>query len=68
MRFEEALKVYTIVNYPINYATVQNNLGSAYANLSRVRENENNLQKAIEIGSKKLSRFTLSRAIQVIMQ
>jgi tetratricopeptide (TPR) repeat protein len=34
---EEALKVYTIERYPVNYATTQNNLGNAYSTLEAGR-------------------------------
>ncbi|MBA7544745.1 hypothetical protein ES705_37106 [subsurface metagenome] len=45
--FEEALKIYTIDNHPVQYAMTMNNLGTAYSDLSYVRDKENNLTRAI---------------------
>src|SRR4030067_1083818 len=45
--FQEALKVYTIKKYRIEYAATQNNLGNAYSGLSKVREMGEYLAKAI---------------------
>ena len=45
--FEEALKIYTIEKYPLDYAMTQNNLGIAYSDFSEVRDKEDNLNKAI---------------------
>ena len=45
--YEEALKIYTVEKYPVDYAMTQNNLGTAYRTLSEVRDKEENLTKAI---------------------
>ncbi len=46
--YEEVLKIYTIDNYPLDYATTMNNLGNAYSYLSDVRDKENNLTRAVQ--------------------
>lgn len=36
--YAEALRIYTVEKHPVNYATVQNNLGMAYSELSKIKE------------------------------
>jgi len=45
--FEEALKVRTLKDFPIDYAGTQNNLGNAYQTLAEVKDKAENCQKAI---------------------
>ena len=45
--YEEALTICTIENYPVHYATTQNNLGFAYGTFSEVCDKEENVKKAI---------------------
>jgi tetratricopeptide (TPR) repeat protein len=45
--YEEALKVYTLERFPMDYAMTQNNLGTAYWTLAEVEEKAENCKKAI---------------------
>ena len=45
--YQEALKISTIESYPIDYATIQTNLGNTYRKLADVRDKEPNLKQAI---------------------
>lgn len=52
--YENALKINTLKNSPLNYAVVHNNLGIAYATLAEAKEPESNCLKAIEAYEKAL--------------
>ena len=45
--YEEALKVHTYEDSPMDYAMTQNNLGTAYGTLAEVEDPASNCQKAI---------------------
>jgi tetratricopeptide (TPR) repeat protein len=59
--YQEALRIRTLESYPIDYATTQNNLGTAYADLALVRDKEENLEKAIQSYQEALRAFTEDR-------
>ena len=44
---EEALKVYTLGSFPMDYGMTQNNLGNAYRILAEVEDREDNSKKAL---------------------
>ena len=56
--FEEALRVYTLKDYPIDYAMTKNNLGNAYGTLAEVKDKEGNCSKAITAFKESLKVFT----------
>lgn len=58
--YEEALKVRTLADFPVDYAMTQNNLGYAYGILSLVREKEANLKLAIRACEEALKVYTLA--------
>ncbi|MBI2906462.1 MAG: tetratricopeptide repeat protein, partial [Chloroflexi bacterium] len=58
--YTEALKVYTLAAFPVQYATTQNNLGAAYSSLSDVRDKETNLSLAITAYTEALKVYTLA--------
>jgi len=45
--YEEALKVYTLDRFPMDYGMTQNNLGNAYRTLAEVEDKVENCRKAI---------------------
>jgi tetratricopeptide (TPR) repeat protein len=45
--YTEALRVYTFDDFPVDYATTQNNLGTAYGAMAEVRDKEENLKLAV---------------------
>ena len=56
--FQKALEVYTKKDFPMDYATTQNNLGIAYQILGEVKDNETNCQFAIDAYLKALKVYT----------
>ena len=56
--YEEALKVYTLDRFPMDYAMTQNNLGAAYSTLAAVEAKAANCKKAIEAYEEALKVFT----------
>ena len=56
--YEEALKVYTLDRFPMDYAMTQNNLGNAYRTLAEVENKLENCKKAIKAYEEALSIFT----------
>ena len=56
--YKEALKVYTIDKFPMDYAMTQNNLGNAYGTLAEVEDKAENCKKATEAFNKALKIFT----------
>ena len=59
--YEEALRVYTLDEYPVDYAMIQNNLGAAYRSLAEVRERAANLSKAVKAYEEALKIYTAER-------
>jgi tetratricopeptide (TPR) repeat protein len=55
---EEALKVYTLDHFPVQYGIIHNNLGNAYLTLSRVEDEFENLEKAIKAYEEVFKVFT----------
>jgi len=47
-RYQKALGACDLGNYPVSYALIQNNLGTAYLKLASVTNTKENLIKAIE--------------------
>ncbi|NIN68353.1 MAG: hypothetical protein GTO63_27330, partial [Anaerolineae bacterium] len=45
--YEEALRVRTYEDFPMDYGMTQNNLGNAYRTLAEVEEKAENCSKAI---------------------
>jgi len=58
---EEALKIYTLERFPVNYAMTQNNLGTAYGTLAEVEAKAENCKKAIKACKEALKVRTLER-------
>ena len=50
--------MYTLEDFPIQYATTQNNLGSAYRTLAEVENKAENCKKAIKAYRAALEVFT----------
>ena len=59
--YEEALKVYTLDRFPMDYAMTQNNLGNAYSTLAEVEAKAENCKKAIKAYEEALKVRTLDR-------
>jgi len=59
--YEEALKVYTIDRFPMDYAMTHNNLGYAYRVLAEVEEKSENCKKAISSFEEALKVYTIDR-------
>jgi tetratricopeptide (TPR) repeat protein len=59
--YTEALKVYTLDRFPIQYATTQNNLGAAYQTLAEVEDTAENCNRAIAAHKEALKVHTLDR-------
>jgi tetratricopeptide (TPR) repeat protein len=59
--FTEALKVYSITEYPLGYAATYNNLGNAYSSLSEIQDKEGNVTKAIKAFEEALKVYTLGK-------
>jgi len=58
--FREALKIYTLKKFPVEYAQTMNNLGASYRDLPAGIA-EKNLQKAIEAFKEALKIYTLKK-------
>jgi tetratricopeptide (TPR) repeat protein len=58
---EEALKVYTLERFPMDYAMTQINLGAAYRMLAEVEAKAENCKKAIKACEEALKVYTLER-------
>jgi tetratricopeptide (TPR) repeat protein len=56
--YEEALKVYTLEDFPMDYGMTQNNLGNAYRTLGEVEEKAENCKKAKQSYEEALKIFT----------
>src|SRR5450759_1282879 len=56
--YEEALKVYTLDRFPMQYAMTHNNLGNAYRTLAEVEAKTENCKKAIQAYEEALNLFT----------
>ncbi len=56
--YEEALKVYTLERFPMDYAMTQNNLGNAYRTLSEVEAKAENCKQAIKAYEEALKVYT----------
>ena len=59
--YDEALKVYTLERFPMDYAMTQNNLGVAYSSLAEVEAKADNCKKAIRAHDEALKVRTLDR-------
>ena len=59
--YKEALRVYTLDRFPMDYAMTQNNLGTAYRTLAEVEAKAENCKKAIEAYEEALKVYTLER-------
>ncbi|MGB6873498.1 MAG: tetratricopeptide repeat protein [Dehalococcoidia bacterium] len=59
--YEEALRTYTLERFPMDYAMIQNNLGSAYGTLAEVEAKAENCKKAITAHEEALKLYTLER-------
>ena len=46
--YQNALKIRTVEQFPMNYAMIQNNIGTAYSTLAEVEDKAQNCKKAIE--------------------
>ncbi|PKP59054.1 MAG: hypothetical protein CVT89_01715, partial [Candidatus Altiarchaeales archaeon HGW-Altiarchaeales-2] len=57
--YEEALKIRTIENFPMQYATTQNNLGNAYKTLGKVENKAKNCKNAIKCYEEALKIYTI---------
>jgi len=55
------LKVYTVDRYPVNYAAVQTNLGSAYMGLAELHNKEDCLSNAISAYKSSLGVYTVDK-------
>ena len=55
------MKVYTLSEYPLDYAATQNNLGNVYSALAEVKDKEENLTKAVRAYEEALKVYTLGR-------
>ena len=60
--YEEALKVYTLDRFPMQYAMTQNNLGNAYGTLAEVEAKAKNCKKAIKAYEEALRVYTPERS------
>ncbi|HWP47239.1 MAG TPA: tetratricopeptide repeat protein [Candidatus Limnocylindrales bacterium] len=56
--YEEALEVYTMDHFPVQYATLQHNLGNAYRKLAEIENRNENLKRALEAYEEALKVFT----------
>ena len=59
--FMEALKIYTIKKYPLDYATTQNNIGLLYSELAEIRDTEENLKKTVQAYKEALKIYTIKK-------
>ncbi len=59
--YEEALKIYTAGEHPLDYAQTQNNLGAAYKTLAEFQNPGENLLKAIGIYEEALKIRTIDK-------
>ena len=59
--YEEALKVYTLDRFPMQYGITQNNLGTAYGTMSEVEAKAENCKRAIEAYQEALKVRSLDR-------
>ena len=63
--YEQALSVFTLERFPMQYGTTQNNLGNAYSTLAEVEAKADNCKKAIAAYEQALSVFTLEELPEV---
>ncbi|MBI1278682.1 MAG: TIR domain-containing protein [Anaerolineaceae bacterium] len=56
--YEAVLQHYTPEAAPLDYATIQNNLGTAYSELAEVSEREANLKRAVQAYEAALQHYT----------
>ena len=59
--YETALEVYTLEEFPEDYAMIQNNLGNAYNTLADVEDKGENCSRAIDAYEEALKVYTLER-------
>ncbi len=59
--YEEALKVYTLDRFPMQYASIQNNLGITYGTLAEVENQAENCKKSIAAFEEALKVYTPDR-------
>ena len=59
--YKEALKIYNLERFPMDYAMTQNNLGSAYIELAEVEDKAENCNRAIKSFEEALKVYTLER-------
>ena len=59
LKINEALRVFNVRNSLENYVGIQNNLGSAYLSLAKVKDKTLNCEKAIQIYEENLKLFTV---------
>ena len=59
--YEEALKVYTLERFPMQYSGIKNNLGAAYKMLAEIEAKTENCKKAIAAFEEALKVYTLER-------
>ena len=63
--FQKSLKVYTIEDFPMDYATSQNNLGAAYGTLAGIKDKTENCNKAIKAFQESLKVYTKEKFPEV---
>jgi len=59
--YKEAMNIYTLERFPMDYAMIQNNLGNAYGTLAEVEATAENCKKAITAFEEALKVYTLDR-------
>jgi tetratricopeptide (TPR) repeat protein len=57
--YREALKIFTLKDYPFDYAKTKNNLGECYRELSELQDQESNLKKSIACFEEALKVFEI---------
>jgi tetratricopeptide (TPR) repeat protein len=57
--YGNALEIFTLESSPMEYATVQNNLGNAYLELSAITDRSANVEKAVNAYRESLKVFTV---------
>ncbi|MDH7490718.1 MAG: hypothetical protein QHH80_14590, partial [Anaerolineae bacterium] len=55
--YEQALRVYTLDRFPMDYAMTQNNLGTAYRTLAEIQDKAQNCSRAIQAYEQALKVF-----------
>lgn len=63
--YQEALKVRTLEQFPMQYGMTQNNLGNAYRTLAEVEDKAQNCKKAINAYKKALNVYTKELSIEI---